>query len=116
MKSYSFIRENAYKVLYPWNKDDEEGRSPCGRCPKLAYIYWLTPLIPRTCCMVCWSAGAQGGVVLEISLFPLQSNSALQRPLPEVSQSVSQCVGLVIGFREFMTLMRYILGKSLGGF
>ena len=25
MKSYSFIRENAYKVLYPWHKDDEEG-------------------------------------------------------------------------------------------
>ena len=25
MKSYSFVRENAYKVLYPWNKDDEEG-------------------------------------------------------------------------------------------
>ena len=25
MKSYSFIRENSYKVLYPWNKDDEEG-------------------------------------------------------------------------------------------
>lgn len=25
MKSYSFIRENAYKVLYPWNKDDENG-------------------------------------------------------------------------------------------
>ena len=25
MKSYSFIRENAYKVLYPWHKDDESG-------------------------------------------------------------------------------------------
>jgi sterol O-acyltransferase len=25
MKSYSFIRENAYKVLYPWHKDDKEG-------------------------------------------------------------------------------------------
>ena len=25
MKCYSFIRENAYKVLYPWNKDDETG-------------------------------------------------------------------------------------------
>ena len=25
MKSYSFIRENAYKVLYPWHKDDQEG-------------------------------------------------------------------------------------------
>ena len=25
MKSYSFVRENAYKVLYPWNKDDETG-------------------------------------------------------------------------------------------
>ena len=25
MKSYSFIRENAYKVLYPWNKDDDDG-------------------------------------------------------------------------------------------
>ena len=25
MKSYSFIRENAYKVLYPWNKDDSDG-------------------------------------------------------------------------------------------
>ena len=25
MKSYSFIRENAYKVLYPWHKDDKDG-------------------------------------------------------------------------------------------
>ena len=25
MKSYSFIRENAYKVLHPWNKDDDSG-------------------------------------------------------------------------------------------
>ena len=25
MKSYSFVRENAYKVLYPWHKDDKEG-------------------------------------------------------------------------------------------
>ena len=25
MKSYSFVRENAYKVLYPWNKDDTTG-------------------------------------------------------------------------------------------
>lgn len=25
MKSYSFVRENAYKVLYPWHKDDEFG-------------------------------------------------------------------------------------------
>ena len=25
MKSYSFIRENAYKVLYPWHKEDETG-------------------------------------------------------------------------------------------
>ena len=25
MKSYSFIRENAYKVLYPWHKDDPTG-------------------------------------------------------------------------------------------
>ena len=25
MKSYSFIRENAYKVVYPWNKDDDSG-------------------------------------------------------------------------------------------
>ena len=25
MKSYSFIRENVYKILYPWHKDDESG-------------------------------------------------------------------------------------------
>ena len=25
MKTYSFVRENAYKVLYPWNKDDTTG-------------------------------------------------------------------------------------------
>lgn len=25
MKSYSFVRENAYKVIHPWNKDDETG-------------------------------------------------------------------------------------------
>eukprot|EP00731_Ephydatia_muelleri_P008072 Em0004g410a len=25
MKSYSFVRENAYKVLHPWNKDDSTG-------------------------------------------------------------------------------------------
>ena len=25
MKNYSFVRENAYKVLYPWNKDDKTG-------------------------------------------------------------------------------------------
>jgi len=25
MKSYSFIRENAYKVVHPWNKDDKSG-------------------------------------------------------------------------------------------
>ena len=25
MKSYSFVRENAYKVLYPWKTTDTEG-------------------------------------------------------------------------------------------
>lgn len=25
MKSYSFVRENAYKVLYSWSKDDDHG-------------------------------------------------------------------------------------------
>ena len=25
MKSYSFVRENAYKVIHPWHKDDESG-------------------------------------------------------------------------------------------
>ncbi|XP_019851232.1 PREDICTED: sterol O-acyltransferase 1-like isoform X2 [Amphimedon queenslandica] len=25
MKTYSFVRENAYKVLYPWSKDDKTG-------------------------------------------------------------------------------------------
>ena len=25
MKTYSFIRENVVKVIYPWNKDDEQG-------------------------------------------------------------------------------------------
>ncbi len=25
MKSYSYVRENAYKVVYPWHKDDERG-------------------------------------------------------------------------------------------
>ncbi|XP_019851229.1 PREDICTED: sterol O-acyltransferase 1-like [Amphimedon queenslandica] len=25
MKNYSFVRENAYKVLYPWSKDDKTG-------------------------------------------------------------------------------------------
>ena len=25
MKSYSFVRENAYKVIHPWSKEDETG-------------------------------------------------------------------------------------------
>ena len=25
LKTYSFIRENAYKVMYPWHKDAEYG-------------------------------------------------------------------------------------------
>ena len=25
MKMYSFVRENGYKVLYPWHKDDTSG-------------------------------------------------------------------------------------------
>ena len=25
MKSYSFVRENSYKVIHPWNKEDETG-------------------------------------------------------------------------------------------
>ena len=25
MKSYSFLRENAHKVVHPWTKDDESG-------------------------------------------------------------------------------------------
>ena len=25
MKSYSFVRENVYKVFYPWSKDDTTG-------------------------------------------------------------------------------------------
>ena len=27
MTSYSFIRENAVKVLHPWHKEDESGQS-----------------------------------------------------------------------------------------
>ena len=48
MKSYSFIRENAYKVLYPWNKDDRHGPALwyAGQIqPKLAsfsqYVYFI---------------------------------------------------------------------------
>lgn len=48
MKSYSFIRENAYKVLYPWNKDDHDGPAVwyAGQMqPKVAsfsqYVYFL---------------------------------------------------------------------------
>ena len=48
MKSYSFIRENAYKVLYPWDKDDRHGPALwyAGQMqPKVAsfhqYLYFL---------------------------------------------------------------------------
>ena len=48
MKSYSFIRENAYKVLYPWHKDDKTGPAVwyAGQMePQIgsfsAYIYFL---------------------------------------------------------------------------
>ena len=48
VKSYSFIRENAYKVLYPWNKDDQEGPAVWYRGqmnPRvgsfLQYVYFL---------------------------------------------------------------------------
>ena len=38
MKSYSFIRENAYKVLYPWDKDDRHG-------PALWYAGQMQPKV-----------------------------------------------------------------------
>ena len=48
MKSYSFIRENAYKVLYPWNKDDDHGAAVWYEgqmSPKVAsfsqYLYFI---------------------------------------------------------------------------
>ena len=36
LKSYSFLRENCYKVLYPWNKDDDSG-------PAVLYAGQLEP-------------------------------------------------------------------------
>ena len=48
MKGYSFIRENAYKVLYPWSKDDKFGPAEwyAGQMsPRVAsfsqYLYFL---------------------------------------------------------------------------
>ena len=48
MKSYSFIRENVYKVLHPWHKDDETGPAVwyAGQMdPQIgsfsAYVYFL---------------------------------------------------------------------------
>ena len=38
MKSYSFIRENAYKVLYPWHKDDTSG-------PAVWYAGQMSPTV-----------------------------------------------------------------------
>ena len=38
MKSYSFIRENAYKVLYPWHKDDTTG-------PAVWYAGQMSPTV-----------------------------------------------------------------------
>ena len=62
MTSYSFIRENAYKVLHPWHKDDESG--------------WCTNgcFIHRNNCHV---------TVLDVKCFPL---------FPIVFRSVSYCV------------------------
>ena len=38
MKSYSFVRENAYKVLYPWHKDDTTG-------PAVWYAGQMSPTV-----------------------------------------------------------------------
>ena len=38
MKSYSFIRENVYKVLYPWHKDDKSG-------PAVWYAGQMSPTV-----------------------------------------------------------------------
>ena len=38
--------------------------------------------------MVCWSAGAPGGLVLEISLFPVHPNYPIQRQLPKVRDAL----------------------------
>ena len=83
MKSYSFIRENAYKVLHPWNKDDNSGnplwlKAQClTQCKCTSYSCTC-----RSCTVVCWSDGASGRLLLAVSLLSLCPDCPLQRQLP----------------------------------
>ena len=90
MKSYSFVRENAYKVLYPWHKEDSSGS------------VWLLPpsvggtpdslcVLPRPCSVVQRADGSQSGLLPPVPLLPLRSNPPLQRPLPKVGK-LSPCI------------------------
>ena len=49
MKSYSFVRENASKVLYPWHKIDTDGQiSPMvGSFKQYCYFLFAPTLLYR---------------------------------------------------------------------
>ena len=79
MKSYSFIRENVYKVLHPWNKDDDSGNSLWLLSHTSVNAYYH---MHRSCSVVCWSDGASGRLLFAISLLSLCPYCPLQRQLP----------------------------------
>jgi len=125
MKSYSYIRENVYKVLHPWNKDDEsgilaqlhhwalaDGLTHHQTCYSSSDVptYTLHHLVShvhtprRSCSVVCWPDGASGWLLFTLLLFPVLSHPPVQRQLPQVRGEVM--------LRAIHCMCKYVVGTS----
>ena len=82
MKWISFINENAYKILYPWHKDDETGTHTHSAKTKVnRYIALASSCFSsyRSSGVVWWSDGATDRLLLILRLFPFLSCSIVSR-------------------------------------
>ena len=81
MKSYSFIRENAYKVLYPWHKDDTSGEGLWGESCRLDCCPAPSP---RACRVVRRADGANCGQLFTVPLLPVCTHPPLSGQISQV--------------------------------
>jgi sterol O-acyltransferase len=120
-KTYAFIRENAYKVLYPWHKDDTDGpaswyegqMSPSvGSFSQYCYFLFCPTLLyrdhyPRNSGPIRWNR-----VLLYVFVFYLPSEVAAYMWVKNTTPSTINSSEMIktFTFSMFVGLLSYFLG------
>ena len=91
MKTYSFVRETAKKILTPWNKDDTtgtrlslEGRGGGGGGGEGGRGKEIMYHVSRPSCILCWPDGTSSWHHSPLPLLPVCTHVAVQGQVPKV--------------------------------